>query len=70
MLNKQELENMSFEELIKYFISIDLTKEQAIDMLNEWEIPYKKNLSKRRLIYHLANQIEGIGIYKRIAGIE
>jgi hypothetical protein len=61
-----ELKSMDKEELVSYFQSVDCDQEELLDFLESIEFKAKAK-SKRALIEYAAIQIQGLGIYERIA---
>lgn len=64
--NFEELMNMKAPELAEYLSQTNCSKEEIMELLKVNNIPFKKSLSRIALIHHAADEISGLGMYKRI----
>lgn len=63
-----EMSNMHAPELAEYLDKTGCSKEELMNLLSDNEIPFKKSDTRAALIRHAADQISGLGIFRRIAG--
>lgn len=62
-----EMKNMTSADLSEYLDRTGCSKEEIIDLLNQYDIPFKKSETRSALIRHAADQISTLGIFQRIA---
>jgi hypothetical protein len=62
-----ELTSMNSADMSEYLDRTGCSREEIVNLLTINEIPFKKSDSRASLIRHSADQISGLGIFKRIA---
>ncbi|PKJ52331.1 hypothetical protein [Bacillus sp. SN10] len=65
--NIEELGAMNAADLAEYLDRTGCSKEEIIELLESNGFIYKKSESRASLIRHAADQISGVGLFKRIA---
>jgi hypothetical protein len=66
-LHIEKLESCTFDELFVYINSSYVSKEVMYRLLDDYEIPYKRNYSAQRLYQHFARWISMNKILMKIS---
>lgn len=65
----EDLIHMRETEIVEYLNSKDYTKDELVKLLEDNDIPYKKAMSRKALVGHVAESFSSIGMFKRIGSL-